>query len=93
MDIKKEGPTICIPCVANSIKREYIFQVFNQLKLGSIERIEIVCGKKGFKKVFICFKDWFSNERELSIKKKILNNEILYVEYVSGVWKCKNAKR
>lgn len=93
MDIKKECPKICIPCVAKSIKREYIFHIFNQLKLGSIERIDVVNTKKGFKTVFICFKEWFSNERELSIKKKILNNEILYVEYVSGVWKCKNAKK
>tara|TARA_A100001015_G_scaffold73075_1_gene81058 strand:- start:7228 stop:7509 length:282 start_codon:yes stop_codon:yes gene_type:complete len=93
MDIKKECPTICIPCVAKSIRQEYIFQVFNKLKLGSIKKIDVVNTKKGFKKVFISFKEWFSNERELSIKKKILNNEILYVEYVSGVWKCKNAKK
>lgn len=84
-------PTICIPCVSKSISQNYIFDCFNKLKLGNIKKINFINTSLGFKKVFIVFNTWFSGERELEYKKKLMNNETLYVEYNSGVWKCKNA--
>jgi len=89
MGILNKNPTICIPCVSNSITQKYIYELFNTLKLGTIQKIEYFPTSKGFKKVFIVFNKWFETEKSQKFKKKILNNEIVYVEYISGVWKCK----
>ena len=86
-------PSICIPCVSNSISQTYIYNVFQSLKLGNIKKIDYFKTNKGFKKVFIVFDQWFSGKIPTEIKTKLLNNETIYLEYMSGVWKCKNANR
>ena len=89
MEVFENSLTICIPCVSMSITQKYIYELFNNLKLGNIQKVDYYPTKKGFKKVFIIFNTWFKTEKSQKIKDKLLNNETMNVEYVSGVWKCK----
>ena len=79
MGIFKNPLTICIPCVSTSITQKYIYEQFNNLNLGTIQKVDYYPTNKGFKKVFIIFNTWFETEKSQKLKDKLLNNETVYV--------------
>ena len=59
-------PSICIPRVFQNISEARIRAIFNRLKFGEIEQIDIVevAGKDGkpYNRVFIHFKEWWTGD-------------------------------
>jgi len=83
-----DNPSICIPFVFPNIKKEHIRRVFEELKLGEIEFIDIHVTPK-CQRVYIYFKSWCSGERVDNIKTRLLQGEELKVIYNNPwYWKC-----
>jgi hypothetical protein len=82
-----EQPSICIPYVMNNISKTYINDVFKSLNLGIINKIDCKY-KKNYKMIYIHFKEWNSSVKASNIKNKLLNGELIYIIYNSGIWKC-----
>jgi hypothetical protein len=82
------GPSICIPRMFVGISRKKIEQVFNGLKLGSIDYIDIHLGKE-YQKVYVFFKAWRNTAFADSIKKRFVDGEQLKIIYDDPwFWKC-----
>ena len=90
-------PSICIPRVFNNIAEKKIRQVFDELNLGKISRIDIKERKneKGevFNRVYIHFEKWFWNEDAQTARKKlILGKEIKIIYDKPWFWKVSASK-
>ena len=83
------APSICIPRIFdNSITKKEIYTVFNKYNWGPISRIDLV-NKNNNTRVFIHFKYWFDNQKNLDIKEKLLNGESINIIYSKPwFWKC-----
>ena len=75
-------PSICIPRVFNNIAEKKIRQVFDELNLGKISRIDIKERKneKGevFNRVYIHFEKWFWNEDAQTARRKLILVDIIF---------------
>ena len=90
-------PSICIPRVFNNISEKKIRQVFDELSLGKISRIDIKERKneKGevFNRVYIHFEKWFWNEDAQTARRKlILGKEIKIIYDKPWFWKVSASK-
>ena len=90
-------PSICIPRVFNNIAEKKIRQVFDELNLGKISRIDIKERKneKGevFNRVYIHFEKWFWNEDAQTARRKlILGKEIKIIYDKPWFWKVSASK-
>ena len=90
-------PSICIPRVFNNIAEKKIRQVFDELNLGKIIRIDIKerTNEKGevFNRVYIHFEKWFWNEDAQTARKKlILGKEIKIIYDKPWFWKVSASK-
>ena len=90
-------PSICIPRVFNNIAEKKIRQVFDELNLGKISRIDIKERKneKGevFNRVYIHFEKWFWNEdAQIARRKLILGKEIKIIYDKPWFWKVSASK-
>ena len=90
-------PSICIPRVFNNISERKIRQVFDELSLGKISRIDIKerTNEKGevFNRVYIHFEKWFWNEDAQTARKKlILGKEIKIIYDKPWFWKVSASK-
>jgi hypothetical protein len=78
-------PSLCIPRVFNNINEIRIRQVFDELKLGSINHIDIVERKseKGdsFKRVYVHFNKWFWNEDAQAARRKLISGKEIKIVY------------
>ena len=80
------NPSICIPHVFSNISDRRIFAIFRRLKIGYIDRIDLVPrkSKKGdtFNCAFIHFTHWFDNDSANKLKHQLLHTrkpvKILY---------------
>ena len=85
----KSYPSICIPKINCSIKKNDIFDVIEKYHLGKINKIDLI--KVGsYQKGFIHIK-WNNETRSQSIRKLILTNNTFKViyDYTNGwYWKC-----
>ena len=78
-------PVMCIPRVFPNIDEKRIRHIFDELKLGQIDHIDIV-GKtteKGekFNRVFIHFRNWFSNPNADTARERLINGKEIKVIY------------
>ena len=78
-------PIICIPRVFPNINEQRIRRVFDELNLGSIERIDIVSkstekGEK-FNRVFVHFKKWNSEGNAEIARERLLNGKDIKIVY------------
>ena len=91
-------PSICIPRVFNNITDKKIRQVFDELSLGKISRIDIVKERKNekgevFNRVYIHFEKWFWNEDAQTARRKlILGKEIKIIYDNPWFWKVSASK-
>jgi hypothetical protein len=86
---------LCIPRVLNNITNKQIIHIFNKLKLGKINKIDCVSKKEDkFKKVFIHFSEWFTNENA-NLSKNILQSgkEIKIIYDTPWFWKVSLYKK
>ena len=81
---------LCIPRVSINIKKNLIFKIFCNLKLGYIERITEIPLKSNpyFKRIIIKIKWNPSNEQAKYIYSRILNSEPVFIVYdMPWYWK------
>ena len=81
-------PSICIPHLFTTITRDKIHHVFNELKIGDIESIDLHVSKD-FQRAFIHFRSWYTTPHAQSIMKRFQDGEILKIIYDDPwFWKC-----
>ncbi len=78
-------PSLCIPRVFSNIDERRIYQIFDDLRLGDIDRINIVRGNnaKGEKcnRVFIHFTRWYNSRNADTARERLLNGNDIKVIY------------
>ena len=78
-------PSLCIPRVFVNIDEKRIRRIFDELNMGDILRIDVVSkttekGEK-FNRVFIHFKQWFSNKNSDTARERLLNGKEIKIIY------------
>jgi hypothetical protein len=92
-DTTNPSPSLCIPRVFQNITFRRIKGVFDELRLGEIDRVDLVrCenakGEK-FKRAYIHFNSWYDNEEAQQALEIIRGGgtfEIIYDD--PWFWKC-----
>ena len=89
-------PSICIPRVFTHIDKKQIFDVFKELKIGFIIRIDIISqsNKKGekYNRVFIHMKKWFDTPHASKIRERLISGKEIIIMYEEPrVWKVSMA--
>lgn len=77
--------SLCIPRVVHTISEEQIRQIFDELHLGAIHKIDIRKGDKEFNRAFIHFRKWFSSDNATVAKQRFENGQDIKVMY-DGPW-------
>lgn len=81
----RTNPSICVPRVFPNITWKRVKEVFEELGLGEVERVDMVnkTNDKGekFKRVFVHFKRWNKNKTAQSVKEKLLSGDSVKVVY------------
>lgn len=91
---KPSEPSICIPRVFKSTTRKDIYNVFDRVDLGAIDRIDMVSQTnaygESYYKVFIHFKVWnMSSPVAQEARAKLLQGEEIKIVYNEPwFWKC-----
>lgn len=82
---QSSSPSLCIPRVFPNITEKQIYNIFIDLNIGEIKKIDIVLktGKKGEKinRVFIHFKSWFTNEVATNALKRLQEGKDIKIIY------------
>lgn len=79
-------PSLCIPRVFINIDEKRIRHVFDELNMGIIDRIDIICkttakGEK-FNRVYVHFKQWFiNNTNSDTARERLLNGKDIKIIY------------
>ena len=80
-----DNPSIVIPHVFNNIGEKRIFAIFRRLRIGFIDRIDIISktdkNQKPFKTVFIHFTHWFDHDTATQLKHQLLNDKPAKILY------------
>jgi len=78
-------PSLCIPRIFSNIGEHRIYQIFDDLRLGDISRIDIVRANnaKGdkYNRVFIHFSRWYNNRNADTARERLLNGNDIKVIY------------
>jgi hypothetical protein len=95
--LAESQPSLCIPRVFNNITEARIRQVFDDLGLGKISRIDIKERKsdKGetFKRVYVHFDKWFWNEDAQAARRKLISGKEVKIVYDNPwFWKVSASK-
>lgn len=95
--LAESQPSLCIPRVFNNITEPRIRQVFDDLGLGKISRVDIVERKneKGdsFKRLYVHFEKWFWNEDAQSARRKLVSGKEIKIVYDNPwFWKVSASK-
>ena len=79
------NPSICIPRVFPNIDWKRVKNVFEELGMGEVERVDMVnkVNDKGqkFKRVFVHFKKWHDDPTTRQVKSKLLSGDSVKVVY------------
>lgn len=79
------NPSICIPRVFPNIDWKRVKNVFEELGMGEVERVDMVnkVNEKGqkFKRVFVHFKKWNDDPTTRQVKSKLLSGDSVKVVY------------
>lgn len=95
--LAESQPSICIPRVFNNITEPRIRQVFDDLGLGKISRIDVKerRNEKGesFKRVYVHFEKWFWNEDAQAARRKLISGKEIKIVYDNPwFWKVSASK-
>jgi hypothetical protein len=85
-----EYKSLCIPSVNMNIDKHTIHELFKELNIASIERIDEVFNYKlNTKRVFIHILEWYNNPKSDKFKSHIKNNGVINIIYnFPEFWKC-----
>jgi hypothetical protein len=95
--LAESQPSLCIPRVFNNITETRIRQVFDELEIGRISRIDIKerNTEKGesFKRVYVHFEKWFWNEDAQAARRKLISGKEIKIVYDNPwFWKVSASK-
>lgn len=78
-------PILCIPRVYSNISEGRIRKIFDDLDMGTLERIDIVSktSEKGekFNRVFVHFRRWNSSDNANTARERLLNGKEIKIIY------------
>jgi hypothetical protein len=80
-------PVLCIPRVDRNIEETHIRKIFNELNMGTLERIDIVIKKNDnkkdnkFNRVFIHFQEWNDSENAQIARQRLLEGKEIKIIY------------
>ena len=79
-------PVMCIPRVYTNINESRIRKIFDDLNMGTIDRIDIVSAKSGekgekFNRVFVHFRRWNDTENARTARERLLNGKEIKIIY------------
>ncbi len=78
-------PSLCIPRVYPNIRESRIRKIFDDLNMGTLERIDIVpkTSEKGdkFNRVFVHFRRWNDSENANTARERLLNGKEIKIIY------------
>lgn len=91
-DFKQNIPVLCIPRVHRNINETRIRNIFDELNMGTIERIDIVSKKNDkenkFNRVFIHYHEWNDSENAVIARERLLEgNDIKIIYDEPWFWK------
>ena len=90
--ITSADPSICIPRLGGTVKRELLHEVFSSYNWGVIERIDLV-QTGATQKAFVHFKYWYSLPGVVMVRKRLLAGASLNVIYRKPwFWKLSASK-
>jgi hypothetical protein len=95
--LAESQPSLCIPRVFHNITEPRIRQVFDELALGKIGRIDIKERKnekgESFKRVYVHFEKWFWNEDAQTARRKLISGKEIKIVYDNPwFWKVSASK-
>jgi hypothetical protein len=78
-------PVLCIPRVYPNINESRIRKIFDELKMGELERIDVVSktserGEK-FNRVFVHFRRWNNSDNSNNARERLLNGKEIKIIY------------
>ena len=76
-------PTLCIPRVFANIKEERIRKIFEELMLGSIDKIDIIPADKDgkFNRVYVHFRTWAHNDNAILARIRLDEGKEIKIIY------------
>lgn len=78
-------PVLCIPRIRSNITKSHVFNVFQQLNIGTIEKIDMVIKQteRGeiYNRAFIHYREWNRCENVYNILKRLYNGQDIKVIY------------
>lgn len=78
-------PILCIPRVHRTINEVLIRNIFDDLNMGTLERIDIVSKKNDkdnkFNRVFIHFREWYKTENAIAARERLLEGKEIKIIY------------
>ena len=90
MQKQQKTPELCIPCVSVDISKEFIFNIFCNLKIGYIQRITEIPLKSNalFKRVIIKVKWNPSSDKAKMMFERIIQKLPVFIVYsMPWYWK------
>jgi hypothetical protein len=76
---------LCIPRVYANIKESVIRKIFEDLNIGTLDRIDIISKYNGkrdnFNRVFVHFKSWNNSENAITAKERLLSGKEIKIIY------------
>lgn len=83
--LPKSAPSICIPRVFPNITWQRVKGIFEELGLGTVDRVDMVnkTNDKGqkYKRVFVHFKHWNRDETAQQVREKLLSGDQVKIVY------------
>jgi len=76
-----EIKTLCIPRILSNITKNHIYNILNELNLGTIKRIDIIRSKKLFNKALLHFSKWNDGGNADIVKDRLLNGKDIKIIY------------
>ena len=73
--------SLYIPVIDEKIDQAFITDIFKNLKIGEISRIDFVYSLVGKKQAFIHFNKWFEHGNGLIARERLLNGKDIKVIY------------
>ena len=92
--------SLCFPCIDKNIKHYEVIDMITKMNIGEIERVDIVPVRNTVVKrkhehgmykftVFVHFKEWYNNERNIKISSRLQKNKMIYIcANDVDIWKC-----
>lgn len=85
MEDEQRCKTLCIPRTDVNISEPFVRNIFNNLNIGNIGRIDLVKkqNEKGsqYMRVFIHINKWYNTENSFIAKKRLLNGKDIKIIY------------